>query len=61
MDMTQLQNEAQIAVMLIELGVTTVEKVKAYFASKTDDDEVLAGIMLDVDSRIARRSDPPAA
>jgi hypothetical protein len=56
MDITQLQNEVNVAIMLLQLGVTTYDKVKEYFASKADDDQVLAGIMLDVDSRIARRS-----
>jgi phosphotransferase system IIA component len=60
--LANLQPEIATAEMLIHLGITTVEKIKAYFASKVDDDEVLAGIMLEVDSRIARRSvQPPAA
>jgi hypothetical protein len=54
-----LQPQIATAEMLIHLGIVSVEKIKAYFASKVDDNELLAGIMLEVDSRIARRSEPP--
>lgn len=51
-----LQPQIATAEMLIHLGVTTYEKVRAYFAAKVSDDEILAGIMVEVDARIARRS-----
>ena len=54
--MDQLQTEISLAVMLIELGVTTVDKVKALFASRGHDDAVLATIMTDVTARLARRA-----
>lgn len=60
MDVSQLQNEIQFASMLIDLGVTTVNKIEAFFKAKgVDDDVVLAQIMSDVDSRLARREPPP--
>jgi hypothetical protein len=43
-----------LALMLIELGVTTVEKVKGYFTQNTDDDALLAKIHAEADARIAR-------
>lgn len=51
-----LQPQIAMAHMLIELGVTTVEMVKGYFRSNVSDEEVLAGILAEVDARIARRS-----
>jgi hypothetical protein len=45
-----------LALMLIELSVVTVEKVKGYFSQNTDDDALLAQIHAEVDARIARRS-----
>jgi len=54
--LASLQPQIATAEMLIHLGITTYEKVKAYFASKVSDDEILAGIMVEVDARIARRS-----
>jgi hypothetical protein len=56
MDLATLQQDIALASMLISLGVTTVDKIKGYFAGKIDDDAVLAEIMLQVDQRIARRS-----
>jgi hypothetical protein len=48
----------QIAVadMLIHLGIATAKSIHSYFASKVSDDQILAGIMAEVDQRIARRS-----
>lgn len=48
---------AQIAVasMLIQLGLSTVDKIKGFFQSEGHDDEKLAAIMLEVDQRLARR------
>lgn len=51
-----LTGEIQTASMLIALGLTTVEKIKALFASDGHDEDTLAAIMLEVDTRIARRS-----
>jgi hypothetical protein len=48
--------QIQVADMLIHLGIATVEKIRGYFASKLSDDEILNGIMTEVDARIARRS-----
>ena len=42
--------------MLLELGVVTVEKIKGYFTQNTDDDALLAQIHAECDARIARRS-----
>lgn len=45
-----------MAAFAIQLGITTVEKVKEVFAGDGHDDETLAAIMAEVDRRIARRS-----
>lgn len=45
----------ELAAFLINLGLTTVTKVREVFASDGQDDEILAQIMSEVDSRIARR------
>jgi hypothetical protein len=45
----------EMAAFLINLGLTTVQKVKEIFASEGHDDEVLAVIMAEVDQRLKRR------
>jgi hypothetical protein len=45
-----------VAMMLVSLGVSTVEAIKGYFSQNTDDDVLLARIHAEVDARIARRS-----
>jgi hypothetical protein len=54
--MDELQAQIQTASMLISLGLTTVEKIRELFSSQGKDEETLAGIMLEVDRRLARRS-----
>ncbi len=43
------------AAFLINLGLTTVEKIKELFASEGHDQETLDGIMAEVDQRLLRR------
>ncbi len=45
-----------LAAFVVQLGITTVEKVREVFASDGHDDATLAAIMTEVDRRIARRS-----
>lgn len=45
----------EMAAFLINLGITTAEKVKELFASEGHDDETLAAIMAEVDQRLTRR------
>lgn len=45
----------ETAAFLINLGLTTVQKVRELFASEGHDDETLDGIMAEVDRRLARR------
>ncbi len=47
--------DARTAGMLLELGVTTYEKIRGYFADQGHDAETLAAILQEVDRRIARR------
>lgn len=56
MDPATLQAEIATAGMLINLGLTTAEKVKELFASQGHDEATLADIMSQVDARISRRS-----
>jgi len=44
-----------LAAFLINLGLTTVAKVKEVFASEGHDDETLTAIMAEVDQRLIRR------
>lgn len=53
---TDLVAQIQLASMLINLGLVTVERIKTMFADNGHDDETLAQIMSEVDARIARRS-----
>jgi hypothetical protein len=57
MDLDKLQAEIQLASMLLQLGLTTAEKIKTYFAAHSDvnDDAALAAVMAEVNWRIARR------
>jgi hypothetical protein len=48
--------EINMASMLIQLGVTTFEAIQNLFASKGNDDAVLAAVMAEVTARITRRS-----
>jgi hypothetical protein len=48
--------ELQMAAFLINLGLVTVDKIKAYFAGAGHDDETLAAILTEVDARIAART-----
>ncbi len=48
--------EIQTAAMLVQLGVTTIEKIATLFKSSVNDDAELAAIMTEVNTRIARRS-----
>ena len=63
--MSELQQQAMFAAFLINLGLTTVEQVRALFAHDGHDEETLANIMVQVDARLARREDresrPPTA
>ena len=45
-----------LAEMLIGIGLTTYERVKAYFTQNSDDDADLAALLAELDRRIARRS-----
>ncbi len=45
-----------LASTLIQLGLTTAEKIREVFKSDGADDATLAHIMAEVDLRIARRS-----
>lgn len=45
----------EMAAFLINLGITTVEKVKDVFASDGADDATLAAIMAEVNQRLLRR------
>ena len=45
----------EMAAFLINLGLTTVEKVKEIFASEGHDDIVLAAILAEVNQRLIRR------
>lgn len=59
--MGEIDPRILLAEMLIGLGITTYENVHAYFQKDLNDDAVLADLMTQLDARIARRSDPPAA
>lgn len=48
--------QIEIAQMLISLGITTFEKVKALWKDQGLDDERLDTALKDLDARIARRS-----
>ena len=54
--LTALSPQIAMADMLIHLGISTVAKIRGYFASKVSDDEILASIMSEVDTRITHRS-----
>lgn len=51
-----------LAEMLIGMGISTYENVKAYFSQNSDDDAELAKLLAEVDARLARRGiiQPPA-
>ena len=51
-----IQAQIQTGIMLVNLGLTTVEKLKELFTKDGHDDETLAQIMSEVDRRIERRS-----
>lgn len=46
----------EMAAFLIQLGVTTIAKIREVFAGDGNDDATLDAIMKEVDARIARRS-----
>ncbi len=56
MDLTKLDQEITVALMLIRLGKATYDEIRTYFAGQIDDDAKLAEIMTEVDARLARRS-----
>lgn len=58
-DLTALQTEIQIASVLISLGLTTAERIRALFAADGHDDATLDAILAECDTRIARRALPP--
>lgn len=58
---TAMDPRVLLVTMLIGLGVTTYEKFKTYVEQNGDDDASLAGILTEVDVRLARRGVPPDA
>ena len=48
--------QIQTAMMLVELGITTVQAVRGFFQSQGHDEETLDWIVAECDKRIARRS-----
>lgn len=47
------------ALMLVDLGLTTIEQIRTYFANQGDDEAVLASLNAEYDRRIARRTQTP--
>lgn len=53
--MGEIDPRVQLAIMLIGLGVTTYQKVAEFFKKDINDEQVLADLLVQLDSRIARR------
>jgi hypothetical protein len=51
---SNLDPRVQVAIMLITLGVSTVEQIRGYFSKVAQDDDALAAIMAEVEQRIGR-------
>lgn len=57
--MNEMDQRVMLAMTLIGLGVTTVEKLRALWKEHGATEADLDAIVTEVDRRLARRADPP--
>lgn len=60
MDVNDLSGYAQVFEVLVSIGLATVDQVKEFFTKAGADETTLNAILMSVEARLARRTDPNA-